>query len=127
MRKTSLVLLIAMSLLLETMGAEAQSLKHCFNDNQFDGWWRARGDKTLYIRTSGARYYRLDLVQQCGPYAFAGAHLIFAIHGSDTICSPMDFDLRISGGYGDIPRPCFVKSMREVPASEIASLKHLGP
>jgi hypothetical protein len=58
---------------------------------------------------------------------FPGAHLIFNIHGSDTICSPLDFDLRISQGVGDIPQPCFVKSMSEASASEIASLKTPKP
>jgi hypothetical protein len=107
--------------------AGAQTLKHCFTDTQFDGWWRTAGDKTLYIRTNTARYYRLDLLQQCGVSGFPGAHLILRVHGSDTICSPLDFDLRMSQGVGDIPGPCFVKKMSEVPASEVAVLKNQKP
>ncbi len=103
----------------------APSLKHCFTDSQFDGWWRPAGDKTLYIRTDHARYYRLDFTQECS--LFPGTHLIFNIHGSDTICSPLDFDLKVSEGMGDIPRPCFVKSLSEVPASEVAALKSRKP
>jgi hypothetical protein len=105
----------------------AQTLKHCFTDTQFDGWWRLAGDKTLYIRTATARYYRLDLVQQCGVSGFPGAHLILRVHGSDTICSPLDFDLRMSQGVGDIPSPCFVKKMTEVPSGEVAALKNQKP
>ena len=127
MRKASYFLSLAAFILLGMAGAGAQSLKHCFTDNQFDGWWRTAGDKTLYIRTNGARYYRLDLTQQCGLSGFPGAHLIFNVHGSDTICSRLDFDLHISQSVGDIPQPCFVKSMSEVPASEIASLKNHKP
>jgi hypothetical protein len=114
-------------LALGSAAAGAQPLTHCFSDTQFDGWWRADGDKTLYIRTNTARYYRLDLAQQCGVSGFPGAHLILKIHGSDTICSPLDFDLRVSEGVGDIPRPCFVKKMSEVPAGDVAALKNLKP
>ena len=127
MNKTWYFLLIAAFTLFGVAGAGAQSLWHCFTDNQFDGWWRSDGDKTLYIRTNTARYYRLDLVQQCGLSAFPGAHLIFMVHGSDTICSPLDFDLRVSQGAGDIPHPCFVKKMSEVPRGEIESLKRHKP
>ena len=109
MRKASYLLSVVSLMVLGMAGANAQSLKHCFSDTQFDGWWRIAGDKTLYIRTNGARYYRFDLAQQCGLHCFPGAHLIFNIHGSDTICSRFDFDLRVSQGVGDIPQPCFVK------------------
>ena len=114
-------------LLLSGAAFGAPSLKHCFTDNQFGGWWRIGDDKTFYIRTDHARYYRLDLAQACGLSGFPGAHLIFNIHGSDTICSPLDFDLKVSEGMGDIPRPCFVKSLSEVPASEVAALKSRKP
>ena len=123
MRKTC-CLLIALFMLAGAPGANAQSLKHCFNSNQFDGWWRADGDKTLYIRAGATRYYRLDLVQQCGLTDFPDMHLIFQVHGSDTICSRLDFDLHVSEGLGDIPRPCFVKQITEVPPGAVASLKH---
>jgi hypothetical protein len=85
---------IAAFLFLGSSGADAQSLKHCFTSNQFDGWWRPAGARTLYIRTNAAHYYRLDLTQQCGLSAFPGAQLIFNLHGSDTICSRLDFDPR---------------------------------
>jgi hypothetical protein len=56
-----------------------------------------------------------------------GAHLILRVHGSDTICSPLDFDLRMSGGVGDIPYPCFVKKMSEVAASEAVAVQNRKP
>jgi hypothetical protein len=126
MRKVSYLISVAAFMLAGMHTASAQSLTHCFTINQFDGWWRADGDKTLYIRTGAARYYRLDLVQQCGLADFPDAHLIFQVHGSDTICSRLDFDLRISQGMGDIPRPCFVKQMSEVPPSDVAALRNHG-
>lgn len=127
MRKIAFMIGLAGFVMLGIASANAQSLKHCFTDSQFDGWWRITDNKTLYIRTNHARYYRLDLTQQCGLSGFPGAHLIFNIHGSDIICSPLDFDLRVSEGLGDIPRPCFVKKMREVSTGEIAALKNLKP
>ena len=121
MRK--IFLSITALLLLGNSSAGAQSLKHCFTSNQFDGWWRPAGDKTLYIRTNAAHYYRLDLAQQCGLSAFPGAQLILNLHGTDTICSRLDFDLRVSDGAGDIPRPCFVKTISEITPDEIAAIR----
>jgi len=125
MRKVPFIPLILGFMLLGMAASQAQSMKHCFNDSQFSGWWRAAGDKTLYIRTNNARYYRLDLAQSCGTSGYPAAHLIFLLHGSNTICSPLDFNLRVSQGLGDIARPCFVKSMSEVPSSEVATLKNI--
>ena len=127
MRKIPLVAGILGLVLSGMAAANAQSLKHCFNDSQFSGWWRAGGDKTLYIRTNNYHYYRLDLAQSCGASAFPAAHLILVLHGSNTICSPLDFELRISQSVGDISHPCFVKGMTEVPAGEIAALKNAKP
>ena len=127
MRRIPLVAIILGLMLPGGAAANAQSLKHCFNNSQFSGWWRAAGDKTLYIGTDNHRYYRLDLAQSCGASAFPSAHLILILHGSNTICSPLDFDLRISQSVGDIPHPCFVKGMSEVPAGEIAALKNSKP
>ena len=119
--------LVGLFLALGNAASGAQTLAHCFTDTQFDGWWRAAGDRTLYIRTNAARYYQLDLMQQCGASGFPGAHLIFRVHGSDTTCSPLDFDLRVSGGVGDIPYPCFVKKMSEVAAGEAAAMQNRKP
>jgi hypothetical protein len=127
MRRSSRLSWIAGFLLLGMANVDAQTLQHCFTDSQFDGWWRPLGDKTIYIRTNTARYYRLDLTQSCGTEQFPGAHLVFNIHGSNTICSALDFDLRVSQGVGDIAQPCFVKKMSEVSADEAASLKRHTP
>jgi hypothetical protein len=118
---------IAAFTILGLSGANAQSLKHCFASAQFDGWWRPAGDKTLYVRTNATHYYRLDLAQQCGLSAFPGAHLIFKLHGIDTICSRLDFGLWVSDSASDIPRPCFVKTISEVSPDEIAAIRNLKP
>jgi hypothetical protein len=124
MRRASYLLWIAAFLLSAVSVPHAQSLKHCFTDTQFDGWWRPMSDKTIYIRTNTGRYYRLDLMEACGGKLFAGAHLILNVHGSDTICSPLDFDLRINPGVGDIAQPCLVKTMREASPQEVTALEH---
>ncbi|HEX4104644.1 MAG TPA: hypothetical protein VHX92_00280 [Rhizomicrobium sp.] len=50
MRKASYFLTAAF-MLSGMADAGAQSLKHCFTDNQFDGWWRTAGDATLRATT----------------------------------------------------------------------------
>jgi hypothetical protein len=113
--------------LLGVAALHAQPLQHCFSDTQFGGWWASVGDKTIYIRTNNRHYYRLDLGNSCAASAFPGAHLVLKVHGNDTICSPLDFDLLMSQGVGDVARPCLVKTMREASPAEVTALIHHKP
>jgi hypothetical protein len=83
--------------------------------------------RKIQPETLPARPSWLDLTQPCGASGFPGARLISNVHGSDTICSPLDVDLRIDQTVGDISQPCFVKKMSEVPANKIASIKNHKP
>ena len=124
MRKVPLTVLILGFTLLGIAAGNAQSLKHCFNTNMWGGWWRPAGDKTVYIRTNNTRYYRIDLTRSCGTSTFPGAQLILRTRGGKTICSRLDFNLRINQGTTNFPQPCFVKSISEVPPSEVAALRN---
>lgn len=94
---------------------------HCFYSNQFENW-KAADSKTIYIRVGLHRYFRLDLAGPCQSVMAPGAFLITKIHGPDTICSAVDWDLHVATSWNDIPQACIVKSMTELTPAEAAAL-----
>ncbi len=89
----------------------------CFFVNQFEDW-RAPDNKTIFIRTGVSRFYRLDLAQACPSLRWPEAHLVMNVRGPSTICSAVDWDLKVSSGIHDIAMPCIVKTMTPLSPAE---------
>lgn len=94
----------------------------CFSTRNFETW-KALDDKTLYIRTSGRRYYRLDLAASCPRVTAPSVHLITKWTGSTWVCSALDWDLRVSEEPGNrFQSACIVKTMTPLTESEAAAI-----
>jgi len=93
----------------------------CFYVNEFQSW-RAPDDKTIYIRVNLDRYYRLDLSGTCQALLWPGSHLIMNVRGPDTICSAIDWDLKVNEDIHGIAEPCIVKTMTELSPAEAAAI-----
>ncbi len=93
----------------------------CFFVNQFENW-KAPDAKTIYIRVSMHNYYRLDLAGSCSELLWPDSHLITIFHGSDTVCSALDWDLQVGQGMHSIPEPCIVKTMTALTPDEAAAI-----
>ena len=127
MRKLGLALAAAF-VGLGSAGASAQPAPNpnthsaCFFVNQF--WnWKAPNDKTIYIRVNLNQYYRLDLASSCPELLWPDPHLIMNVRGPDTICTALDWQLRVSNGGrlgGGVP--CIVKTMTELTPGEAAAI-----
>src|SRR5580698_4318128 len=103
-------------------GADEKSLKECFRFGEVRNWV-APDPRTLYFRVYTNRYYRVDLANECSPLRMQGARLIVRSFGPDLICAPVDLNLRAAeSGPGDIPEPCFVKSITRLSPDEVAAL-----
>lgn len=89
-------------------GASAAPGK-CFFANQFESW-RAADDRTVYIRVNLHDYYRLDLASRCPVLLNPGSYLVTRFHGSDNICSAVDWDLMVADNSG-MKTGCIVKTM----------------
>ena len=126
MKKLAVILTVA-SLVTLTAPAIAQpaakgeTTGHCFFSNQFENW-KAADAKTIYIRVGLHRYFRLDLSGPCPSLMWPGAFLITKIHGPDSICSAIDWDLHVATSWRDIPEACIVKQMTELTPAEAAAL-----
>jgi len=99
----------------------AQKHDACFFSNQFENW-RAPDDRTLLIRVGLKRYYRLDLSASCPGITWPDAHLINHIRGSDVICRPIDWDLKVGQSVGGFAQACIVKSMTMLSPAEVESI-----
>ncbi len=96
-------------------------MAHCFFSNELDNW-KAADAKTIYIRVGMDRYFRLDLSGSCHALMEPGAFLITKIHGADSICGPLDWDLHVATSWHDIPEACIVKGMTELTPAEATAL-----
>ncbi len=125
--RTMLVLASAGALVAASAPATSQPIPayspmaHCFFSNELDNW-KAPDPKTVYVRVSMNRYFRLDLSGSCHALMEPGAFLITKIHGPDTICGPLDWDLHVAASWRDIPEACIVKQMTELTPAEAAAL-----
>lgn len=98
--------------------ALADPAKACFPMSEFDGW-RAQDAKTIFIRVSQTRYYRLDLGASCPLLTEKGVHLITQTTGSQVMCSAANWDLRVSRDVpGSLPSHCIVKTMTPLSQAE---------
>ena len=96
-------------------------VRSCFYVTDFDSW-RAQDASTMFVRTKSNRYYRLDMSNTCPALLWPDAHLIMNIRGPDTICSALDWDLKVGNGFHDIPTPCIVKTMTPLTDEQAAAI-----
>jgi hypothetical protein len=103
--------------------AEGQS---CFFVNQWTGW-KAADDHTVYLNVSGGhRIFRLDMAGACPALLDSSSTLITRNHSS-SICSAIDWDLRVSQGHG-FATGCIVGKMTQLTPEQAAALpKTLRP
>jgi hypothetical protein len=98
------------------------SRQSCFFVNQFESW-KAPDPNTIIIKVTSHRYFRLGLSGSCPRLMMIDTHLVMNVRGPDTICSPLDWDLRVNdSGPGAISTPCIVKSMTEMTPDEVSAL-----
>ena len=128
-RRTKTVLLAASILALgapalgSAQPADDHGRNQCFFVNQFQQW-RDVDDKTIYIRVNLNDYYRLDMAGSCPELTFPDPHLITKTRGPDTVCSALDWDLRVADGTGpgSFAVPCIVKAMTKLTPAEAAAI-----
>jgi Family of unknown function (DUF6491) len=118
---------LAVAALLCAPAASAKPSGQCFSSRDWSGWKASPDSKSIYIRVSVSKLFRLDLAQACPTLQWPGAHLVTKLRGSSWICSPLDLDLRVSAGRGTAI-PCMVSGITPLSKDEAAALpKKLRP
>jgi len=95
----------------------------CFPISQFEDW-RAPDNKTMYLRVNLNEYYRIDMAGECPELTFPDAHLITVWRGSNEVCGPLDWDLKVADGSGpgSFSVGCIVKAQTRLTPTEVAAI-----
>ena len=131
-RKSMLIALAAVSgFVAPAAGAQAagdasKPPQSCFSLRQLQGT-RPDGTQRIYARVGLHDIYRLDLAFKCYSLANQNGIILIPAGGTDSICHPLDLDVRargtsgngISGGGSE---PCVIKSITRLTPEEAAAL-----
>lgn len=93
----------------------------CFLSREYEGF-RPIDDHSFYIRVNVNQFYRIELQGSCPEIMFPDARLITVVRGTDQICGPLDWDLKVGQSPPSIPVPCIVKSQTPLTQAEAAAL-----
>lgn len=95
-------------------------IRQCFYLSDWRGW-TAPDKNTLYMKVRGRDVYRVDLAYGSNQLTWPGTHLVSIVRGPDSICHPLDLDLRVSDGMG-FAIPIRAKTITKLTPEQIQAL-----
>lgn len=98
----------------------AKPARQCFYLSDWRGW-TAPDKNTLYMKVRGRDVYRVDLAYGSNQLTWPGSHLVSVVRGPDSVCHPLDLDLRVSDGFG-FAMPIRAKAITKLTPEEVAAL-----
>ena len=97
-----------------------RAARSCFYLSDWDGWSAPNKD-TLYLKVRNRDVYRVDLAHGTNQLTSPGVHLVSVVRGVDSVCAPLDLDLRVSDGFG-MAMPIRAKTITKLTRQEIAAI-----
>jgi hypothetical protein len=73
------------------------------------------------MKVRGRDVYRVDLAYGSNQLTWPGTHLVSVVRGPDSICHPLDLDLRVSDGMG-FAIPIRAKTITKLTPEQIQAL-----
>lgn len=113
-------LLAAPAMAAETPDAPKKAERQCFQLSDWRGW-SAPDKNILYMKVRNRDVYRVDLSWGSNQLTWPGNFLISNVRGVDTVCRPLDLDLRVADGSG-FAMPIRAKAITKLTPEEIAAL-----
>jgi hypothetical protein len=98
----------------------AKPARQCFYLSDWRGWTAPDKD-TLYMKVRGRDVYRVDLSWGSNQLTWPGTHLVSIVRGSDSICAPLDLDLRVADGSG-FSMPIRAKTITKLTPEEVKAI-----
>jgi hypothetical protein len=100
--------------------AASEPRRDCFRMQEWRGW-RASGNQAMNFRVGLHDVFRIDLNFSESFLNSPNMHLISQVRGGDSVCDPVDLDLKIADDHG-MAEPLFIKSIRKLSPEEIAAI-----
>ena len=94
--------------------------RQCFYLSDWRGW-SAPDRNTLYMKVRNRDVYRVDLAFGTSQLTSPGVHLVSVVRGPDSVCGPLDLDLRVGDGFG-MPIPIRAKSITKLTPEQVEAL-----
>lgn len=91
----------------------------CFFTRDWSGW-RSPNDHTIYLRVNVRDIYQIDLAGGSSMLTWPDTHLINEVRGPDSVCSPVDLDLKVA--EDGVVEPLFVKSITKLTPEQVAAI-----
>jgi hypothetical protein len=91
----------------------------CFFSRDWNGW-RSPDAKTIYLRVNVSDIYQVDLASGSSLLTWPDSHLINEVRGVDSVCGPIDLDLRVA--QDGIVEPLFVKAITKLTPDQIKAI-----
>lgn len=120
------VLLMAAAVGLALAGAAradapaAKPRSPCFFSRDWSNW-RAPDKDTIYLRVNVRDIYKIDLSAGGSQLlTWPDSHLINEMRGTDSVCSPIDLDLKVASD--GIVIPLFVKAITRLTPEQVAAI-----
>jgi hypothetical protein len=92
----------------------------CFRAQNM-GEWKSPNPHVMYVAVDPDRTYEVTFNQPCTALSYVDARLITKFHGPDSICGPLDWDLRVADRNGN-RQSCMVSSMRLMSPAEVEAI-----
>lgn len=92
----------------------------CFYGRDMEEW-KSPDPHTMYVSVNPDRTYKLTFNQPCTPLSYTDAHITTKFHGPDSVCGPIDWDLRVGDRHGN-RQACIVSSMTLMSPAEVAAI-----
>jgi hypothetical protein len=91
----------------------------CFFTRDWSNWHAPTKDM-IYLRVNVRDIYRIDLNYGSQMLTWPDSHLINEVRGTDSVCSPIDLDLKVA--EDGIIEPLFVKAITRLTPEEVAAI-----
>lgn len=98
---------------------DAKPKSACFFTRNWDGW-RSPDEKTIYLRVNVRDIYKVDLAGGSSLLKWPDSHLINEVRGTDSVCNPIDLDLKVSNDQ--FVEPLFVKAITKLTPEQVAAI-----
>jgi hypothetical protein len=123
MRTATLALLsvgIAAAVFAGPVSAQDVASGACFRGRDMEEW-KSPDPHTMYVSVNPDRTYKLTFNQPCTPLSYVDARITTKFHGPDSVCGPLDWDLRVGDRNGN-HQACIVRSMSLMAPAEVAAI-----
>jgi hypothetical protein len=112
---------LSLSTLVPVVGtASPATTNNCFYVTQWQGW-KSPSPDVIYLGVNMHDVYRVDLSAGSSMLSWPNMHLVSIVRGSDSICTAVDLDLKISDDHG-FTEPLIAKSLTKLTPDQVAAI-----